>query len=323
MLFTGWGEFPIRVQLHLKDARGRKVDIIHLLKLDQTYTGLQSLGAETHVDVEIEHKVLTSTPAIAVLEITKTVSDQTIKHSPTKKQSANLSKTDPNVKTEPQEPQPTDLYKATTSLNPKEEAMRAMDDVLAESNAVSRNSAIYHRTTYQDTSESIYINYQPPKKKIKQAAETNPAMKTFTVFKNNSSSHNVKSKRIVKRVLPQQVSLSATPKSPMISLLKPHSNGLSPVVLPKPNNLVIQRATEPSTVSHINAVQSQPLSSTAIKVLEPVYMKYQLKNGKVMLVRKDVADKIKVKTTTTVEVKPNIPLAKDRRKPGGSERKFM
>lgn len=40
--------------MHLRDAKGRKVDIIHHLKLDRTYTGEQNLGAETHVDVEIE-----------------------------------------------------------------------------------------------------------------------------------------------------------------------------------------------------------------------------------------------------------------------------
>lgn len=57
LCLLGWGEFPVRVQLHLKDARGRKVDIIHHLKLDRTFTGHQNLGAETHVDVEIEPKV--------------------------------------------------------------------------------------------------------------------------------------------------------------------------------------------------------------------------------------------------------------------------
>lgn len=50
----GWGEFPIRVQLHFRDPRNKKVDIIHQLKLDRTYTGLQTLGAETIVDVELD-----------------------------------------------------------------------------------------------------------------------------------------------------------------------------------------------------------------------------------------------------------------------------
>ncbi|XP_048861045.1 YEATS domain-containing protein 2 [Brienomyrus brachyistius] len=49
----GWGEFPVRVQIHFKDARNKRVDIIHHLKLDRTYTGLQTLGAETVVDVEL------------------------------------------------------------------------------------------------------------------------------------------------------------------------------------------------------------------------------------------------------------------------------
>ncbi|CAI9724920.1 domain-containing 2-like [Octopus vulgaris] len=50
----GWGEFPVRVQLHFHDQRNKRVDIIHHLKLDRTYTGLQTFGAETTVEIEIE-----------------------------------------------------------------------------------------------------------------------------------------------------------------------------------------------------------------------------------------------------------------------------
>ncbi|CAL1677638.1 unnamed protein product [Lasius platythorax] len=49
----GWGEFPVRVQLHFKNAFDKPVDIIHHLKLDRTYTGLQTLGSETLVDIWI------------------------------------------------------------------------------------------------------------------------------------------------------------------------------------------------------------------------------------------------------------------------------
>jgi len=48
------------VQLELLDAKSRKVDIIHNLKLDRTYTGLQTLGAETHVDVIIDTSACTA-----------------------------------------------------------------------------------------------------------------------------------------------------------------------------------------------------------------------------------------------------------------------
>ncbi|EFN63833.1 YEATS domain-containing protein 2 [Camponotus floridanus] len=49
----GWGEFPVRVQLHFKNALDKPVDIIHHLKLDRTYTGLQTLGSETLVNIWI------------------------------------------------------------------------------------------------------------------------------------------------------------------------------------------------------------------------------------------------------------------------------
>lgn len=49
----GWGEFTVRVQLLFRDSRHKPVDILHPLKLDQTHTGDQMLGAETIVDVEL------------------------------------------------------------------------------------------------------------------------------------------------------------------------------------------------------------------------------------------------------------------------------
>ncbi|XP_067851646.1 YEATS domain-containing protein 2 isoform X3 [Heptranchias perlo] len=54
----GWGEFPVRIQIHFRDLRNKRIDIIHQLKLDRTYTGLQTLGAETVVDVELHRDTL-------------------------------------------------------------------------------------------------------------------------------------------------------------------------------------------------------------------------------------------------------------------------
>ncbi len=47
----GWGEFPLRVQVCFRNPLCKPVNIIHNLKLDQSYTGLQTLGAETVVEV--------------------------------------------------------------------------------------------------------------------------------------------------------------------------------------------------------------------------------------------------------------------------------
>lgn len=59
----GWAEFPARVQIHFRNQRLpgqdslRPVDIVHCIKLDKTYTGLQTLGAETVVDVSLSRPV--------------------------------------------------------------------------------------------------------------------------------------------------------------------------------------------------------------------------------------------------------------------------
>ena len=50
----GWGEFPVRIQLVFHDPRNKPVDIIHNLKLDKTYTGLQTLGEETKIAIEMQ-----------------------------------------------------------------------------------------------------------------------------------------------------------------------------------------------------------------------------------------------------------------------------
>ena len=65
----GWGEFPIRVQLHFRDSRNKRFDVIHNLKLDKTYTGLQTLGAETVVNIELhkhasgDHEIISRNPS--------------------------------------------------------------------------------------------------------------------------------------------------------------------------------------------------------------------------------------------------------------------
>ncbi|XP_034257093.1 YEATS domain-containing protein 2 [Thrips palmi] len=52
----GWGEFPIRVQVHFSNSLNKPVDIIHNLKLDRTYSGLQTLGSETVAEVWIHRE---------------------------------------------------------------------------------------------------------------------------------------------------------------------------------------------------------------------------------------------------------------------------
>lgn len=47
----GWGEFPARIQIYFKNEANKPVSIVHHIKLDKTYTGLQTLGSETTVDV--------------------------------------------------------------------------------------------------------------------------------------------------------------------------------------------------------------------------------------------------------------------------------
>ncbi|XP_065576731.1 uncharacterized protein LOC136037823 isoform X2 [Artemia franciscana] len=49
----GWGEFPLRAQLHFRHPRDRPIEIVHHIKLDKTYTGLQTLGGESVYDIMV------------------------------------------------------------------------------------------------------------------------------------------------------------------------------------------------------------------------------------------------------------------------------
>ncbi|XP_022793351.1 YEATS domain-containing protein 2-like [Stylophora pistillata] len=64
----GWGEFTVRVQLHFVDPRNKRADIFHELKLDRTYTGLQTLGSETVVDLELDRRTIDDNYISAAVE---------------------------------------------------------------------------------------------------------------------------------------------------------------------------------------------------------------------------------------------------------------
>ncbi|XP_056630105.1 uncharacterized protein LOC130440794 [Diorhabda sublineata] len=59
----GWGEFPLRVQIFFKCPLNKPVSIVHNLKLEKTFTGRQTLGNETLVDVYLHDNSLVQKPA--------------------------------------------------------------------------------------------------------------------------------------------------------------------------------------------------------------------------------------------------------------------
>ena len=58
----GWGEFPARIQINFKHNLDKPLDVIHNLKLDRTYTGLQTLGSETVVDIWLHNPTFHELP---------------------------------------------------------------------------------------------------------------------------------------------------------------------------------------------------------------------------------------------------------------------
>ncbi|KAI8050614.1 yeats family-domain-containing protein [Syncephalis plumigaleata] len=54
LLRYGWGEFPVRLQLFFSDTRNKPVDIVHMLRLDDSHSGEQTQGAERTFDIELD-----------------------------------------------------------------------------------------------------------------------------------------------------------------------------------------------------------------------------------------------------------------------------
>ncbi|KAG1714333.1 YEATS domain-containing protein 2 [Nymphon striatum] len=67
----GWGEFSVKIELFFHDTRNKSILIIHKLKLDNTFTGLQTLGAETTAEffVYIPNTSRSADKAIALVEL--------------------------------------------------------------------------------------------------------------------------------------------------------------------------------------------------------------------------------------------------------------
>ncbi|KAJ2825434.1 hypothetical protein IWW50_002850, partial [Coemansia erecta] len=55
----GWGEFPARVQIFFRDKRNKPVDLVHILKLDDMCSGIEVLGSETPIDLELDRRGFT------------------------------------------------------------------------------------------------------------------------------------------------------------------------------------------------------------------------------------------------------------------------
>ncbi len=63
MTRRGWGEFPLRAEVFFHNPLCKPINLIHHLKLDRSYTGLQTLGAETIVDVMVYGQGFSLTPS--------------------------------------------------------------------------------------------------------------------------------------------------------------------------------------------------------------------------------------------------------------------
>ncbi|KAJ2550588.1 hypothetical protein EV175_004010, partial [Coemansia sp. RSA 1933] len=61
----GWGEFPVRLQVFFRDKRNKPVDLIHMLKLDDMWSGNEVLGAEGPIDFELDRRGLDNALSLA------------------------------------------------------------------------------------------------------------------------------------------------------------------------------------------------------------------------------------------------------------------
>lgn len=148
LIRRGWGEFPVRVQLHFVNPKQRPIDIIHNLKLDKTKTGQQTLGAETVVDIELERASAKDNSKCEVKSTTSTDSN-ILSHALNSYISANSNLLALECKKEVDNSQELNHYKNTE--NPMNVLMESTPNenanVDSESDMVSRptkTGAVYH-----------------------------------------------------------------------------------------------------------------------------------------------------------------------------------
>ncbi|KAJ2892547.1 hypothetical protein IWW38_003176, partial [Coemansia aciculifera] len=56
----GWGEFPVRLQVFFRDKRNKPVDIMYIIKLDDTCSGQCVTGVDSPIDFELDRRGLKS-----------------------------------------------------------------------------------------------------------------------------------------------------------------------------------------------------------------------------------------------------------------------
>ncbi|CAL1296824.1 unnamed protein product [Larinioides sclopetarius] len=103
LIKRGWGEFEVRVQIFFHDPRNKPVDIQHTLKLDKTFTGLQTLGNETVVDLQLFITDVSGSNLSSLISTIPSVSSfqqNHISHNESRTNSTVTVKTDPDTESE-------------------------------------------------------------------------------------------------------------------------------------------------------------------------------------------------------------------------------
>ena len=76
--------YYFRIQIHFKNPQDKPIDVVHNLKLDKTYTGLQTLGAETVVDVWLHQQQSVKQNSSTTLNVEQKSSKPSVIETPVK-----------------------------------------------------------------------------------------------------------------------------------------------------------------------------------------------------------------------------------------------
>ncbi|KAG8183118.1 hypothetical protein JTE90_024427 [Oedothorax gibbosus] len=271
----GWGEFPVRVQLYFHDPRNKPVDIIHNLKLDKTFTGLQTLGAETVVELQLFKADANCTSILPTLPSAASFSHESNLHS---------SSNHVSVKMELDIDSEASVESSNINVLPSNDKSSNKPDKLPEENNshVLTNGTISHESS--STSSDIETNVKSnsvvsgngplPNDTV---SSTKPTLKNNTVLNGLSNNTYFKCTDKSGRIL-------LVPQTSIVCIKPPHSTSKTTVIA-KVNN-------SPNVKNAVNNVK-KPLQSYILKVL-PMNSKVEKKTAKVEKSATSVNSKVKL-----------------------------
>ncbi|KAI5643734.1 YEATS family domain-containing protein [Phthorimaea operculella] len=325
----GWGEFPAQVELHFAlPQRNRPATVTHTIKLDRNYTGFQTLGAETVVDVwlysteemlQYEFKDdMDDTDAMKQIDSVKQEQIEPTEEDFKITQENNIESSIENSIFDNQDGVHTenwlDFFSNATELDVDEMIIKPQKKVeekndlesLIETNIISKEKE-------DKTDGKVWIDIPPnvePSPKIKQEIiepePTEPEYNHQDIQQNNDSdliSKNIKKEPI--EDMPNEL-LTTSPKKRIMKYMDPTTGKIYYLEMDRKLDLSKVQEIVINSKGHVKTAKISPIKPNGLK-----NVRKNTKKGGVSLLKPEIKSLLKNETTKTQQTQQNTALRKN------------